>query len=166
MNAYLLKRVLAFGLVFLAIELAASLAWWVFHTSDRRAVSELAPRIEEVSGRLRGEREWLARRRAVGDSLDALSDRIAEGADAFGSRAALDSARVRHTRRIRSWNAELAEHERRYARLDSLSEARDRLVEAWIEAYRRAYPGWLLLPRPDPPGHVGGGPSTSGRGRA
>lgn len=165
MNAYLLKRVLAFALVFLAIELAASLVWWALHASDRRAVAELSPRIEELSGRLGEERRWMGRRRAAGDSLDAVSTRLAAGPEEFPSRVAFDTARVRHTRRIRSWNAELAEHERRQARFDSLSAAHDRLVDVWVEAYRRAYPGWLLLPRPDPPAHVGGRPAPNGRGR-
>lgn len=151
MNAYLLKRVAGFALVFLGVELVASLAWWAFHRGDRRVVSELSPRIEEAWDRIGEQREWLDARRALGDSLDAVSDRLAAGAAAFADRAALDSARARQTRRIRAWNAGLAEHERRRARLDSLVAARDRLIESWMAAYRRAYPGWLLLPRPAPP---------------
>lgn len=162
MNAYVLKRVVAFALVFLGLELAVSLAWWAFHGRDRRVVAELSTGIEQASEGIREAREWLARRRARGDSLDAVSERLARGADAFASRAAYDSARALHGRRIRSWNEAFDEHERRNARLDSLSAAHDRLVEEWTAAYRRAYPGWLLLPRPDPPRHVAGRASSNG----
>ena len=162
MNAYLVTRVLAFAAVFLGVELAASFAWWAFHADDRWVVSEVTPRIERLSERLRGEREWLARRRQLGQSLDAVSERLAAGAVAFPSRAAYDSARALHARRIRTWNAGLEEHERRNARLDSLADAQGRLVESWSAAYRRAYPGWLLLPRPDPPRHTGGRPPANG----
>lgn len=162
MNGYLLKRLLAFALVLLGIELAASLAWWALRADDRRIVADLSPRIEEASERLREGRAWLERRRAIGDSLDGISDRLARGPGAFPNRAAFDSVSARHTRRIREWNETLEEHGRLNARLVSLSAVYDRLVDSWVAAYRRAYPGWLLLPRPDPPRHVAGHPSSSG----
>lgn len=151
MNAYLLKRVAAFAIVFLALELLASLAWLLLHGTDRRTVAEAGPEIERLSAELATHREWLARRNEFGFSLDALDERIRAGGDGFPSAGALDSARALHSERVETWNAGIAEHERRMASADSMASTHDSLVAVYGAAYRRAYPGWVLLPRPDPP---------------
>jgi hypothetical protein len=49
------------------------------------------------------------------------------------------------------WNQQLEEQATRNRRWDSLAAVHDSLARAWAAAYRRAYPGWLVLPRPPPP---------------
>ncbi len=156
MSRYALERLLGFALLFVGLELVTSLTWWTVHGADRRRIGALGPRIEAASEAIRAEREWSSRRREVAELLDEMSGRIEAGVETFPDRAAYDSLRAEHARLIRLWNAGIPEHERRNARLDSLAAEHDRLVAAWRAAYRRAYPGWSLLPRPDPPRHVAG----------
>jgi len=80
-----------------------------------------------------------------------LDNRIRSGRTAFETQAGLDSARTLHSERVETWNTGIAEHERRVARADSLATIHDSLVVVYGAAYRRAYPGWLVFPRPEPP---------------
>jgi hypothetical protein len=154
-NGYLLKRVAAFALVFLGLELLASLAWLLLHGDDRRAVSNTGPEIERLSTALAEDREWLARRTQFGAVVDDLGERVRQGRAAFATAAGLDSARALHSERVGTWNAGIREHETRMARADSLAAIHDSLVVVYGTSFRRAYPGWLLLPRPDPPRQTG-----------
>ncbi|MFV1987260.1 MAG: hypothetical protein ACC682_08255 [Gemmatimonadota bacterium] len=151
MNAYLLKRVGAFALIFVALELLASVAWLLLHGTDRASVRDAGPEIERLSVVLADDREWLSRRVEFGATIDELRERLRRGGEAFETGAGFDSARALHAERVGTWNAGHEEHERRVARADSLAAIHDSLVAVYGVAYRRAYPGWLVLPRPDPP---------------
>jgi len=48
-NAYILKRVAAFALIFVGLELLGSAAWLMLHGADRRAVADAGPEIERLS---------------------------------------------------------------------------------------------------------------------
>ena len=151
LSAYLLKRVAAFALALAALELLASLAWLLLHGTDRATIATAGPEIERLSAEIGVEREWLAARAGLAAELDSLDDRIRLGAAAFESRAALDSARARRAEGVQTWNEGIEEHGTRAARAESLAVRHDSLVAAYAAAYRRAYPGWLLLSRPEPP---------------
>ena len=151
MNAYLLKRVAAFAVAFLALELLASLAWVLLHGGDRATLASAGSEIERLSAQISVEREWLTARARLGVELDSVQGRLRAGAAASSSRQGRDSVRALQSERVQRWNAGIAEHERRVGRADSLAALHDSLVAVYGAAYRRAYPGWLLLPRPDPP---------------
>ena len=153
---YVFWRVLAFVAAFAILEVMASAGWLLGHRADRRALAEIAQQIEETWERLLVEREWLEERAALGAAMDAASERLGRGRGGFGSRSAYDSARAAYARGVASWNEQLEEQVTRNRRWDSLAMAHDSLARAWDAAYRRAYPGWLVLPRPRPPESGGG----------
>ncbi|MDX1395613.1 MAG: hypothetical protein R3195_14615, partial [Gemmatimonadota bacterium] len=118
---------------------------------DRATMAAAGPEIERLSAEIGAEREWLAARAGLGAELDSLDALVRRGPSAFESREAMDSARARQAERVQTWNEGIAEHGTRAARAESLAVRHDSLVAAYAAAYRRAYPGWVLLPRPEPP---------------
>ena len=155
---YVLKRVALILLVFLVAEGLFSLVWILAHGADRAVLSEAAPRIERVRDEIARERAWLEERLRLGEAIDREADRLRAGAGSFDSLEGYEAARATQADRVSEWNERLEEHQRRARTADSLAAVHDSLVQAYEAAYRRAYPGWVLLPRPAPPEHV----STAG----
>ena len=142
--------------VVLALEMLVSLGWVLTHGADRRTIREAGEAIETASLRLAEERAWLGERARLGQMIDSLTDRLREGRGSFATAAGYDSARSRQARGVEQWNDGIARHEARAAAADSLASVHDSLVSAYQAAYRRVFPSWVLIPRPDPPVQAGG----------
>lgn len=151
-----LVRVGAIMLVVLVFELLVSLAWFLAHGADRRTLGETGEAIELVSLRLQEERAWLGARADLSAMIDSLTARLQQGRESFATGAGYDSARSRQVRGVEEWNAGIRMHEARAAAAESLAARHDSLVSVYQAAYRRVFPSWVLIPRPDPPVQVGG----------
>ncbi|MDH3733525.1 MAG: hypothetical protein OEU54_08315 [Gemmatimonadota bacterium] len=154
---YVLKRVALLMLVIVAAEGLLSLVWLMTHGTERGLLAETGGRIEGLRTELAVERDWLAGRAALGRDIDAGAERLRGGAGSFESAAVYEAARSAQAGRVSEWNSRIEEHERRASLADSLATVHDSLVSVYEEAHRRAYPGWVLLPRPELPGGEGGG---------
>ncbi|MGH7539928.1 MAG: hypothetical protein ACRELC_02910 [Gemmatimonadota bacterium] len=138
---------LAVGAI-LALNLVLSLGWRLLHRDDAARAVALARSLSAVRDSFETARAWLEERAAWSDSIDALAERVAAGDSAYGDPEARAAAAAELDRRVREWNAAIEEVASRSERLDRLAARHDRLTVAYVEAMRRAYPAWSLLPRP------------------
>jgi hypothetical protein len=152
-----LLRVGVIMLAVLALEMLVSAGWFLLHGSDRRVLQEVGLGIEETSQRLDVERAWLTDRARLDETIDSLAARLSGGRGSFATEAGYDSARSRQVRGVEEWNAGIDIHEARAAAADSLAALHDSLVAVYQAAYRRAFPSWVLMPRPTPPAQSSGG---------